>query len=292
MGGFVYTPDQQYYFQNQKLTMVGEDKFCLKWDDFQFSISQSFQEFREDLVDVTIFCGKKKVEAHRLVLCACSAVFKELILKNTATNPSILLFDVELVELYNLLDFMYKGEVSVSQDRLQKFLDLAEKLEVKGLYQQGRPESEKPKPVNRQLSPPIYQNVSTENKIISKVSEIKVCEPIVRVIEDDNDVNIVAVKHEKPTEDVVTLAAPDYPMMDDIQNYEYESYDSTSASEDQGYLFAHSSYSRDDKVNSFGDYPCILCGKSYKTAGSLKNHRSLYHRDEITKNKCPNYTII
>ena len=41
--------------------MGGDDKFCLRWNDFQFSISQSFQEFREDLVDVTIFCGKKKV---------------------------------------------------------------------------------------------------------------------------------------------------------------------------------------------------------------------------------------
>ena len=40
----------------------GDEKFCLKWNDFQQSISQSFQDFREDLTDVTIFCGKKKVE--------------------------------------------------------------------------------------------------------------------------------------------------------------------------------------------------------------------------------------
>merc|ERR1712179_138009 len=153
----LFTPRPSSLSMQNKLFRMsggdGDEKFCLRWNDFQQSISQSFQDFREDLTDVTIFCGKKKVEAHRLVLCACSSVFKDVILKNSTPSPSILLFDVELVELYILLDFMYKGEVSVSQDRLQKFLDLAEKLEVKGLYQQGRgrPESERTK-VNHRLS--------------------------------------------------------------------------------------------------------------------------------------------
>merc|ERR1712179_399126 len=246
------------YLQNKLFRMSGGDgdeKFCLRWNDFQQSISQSFQDFREDLTDVTIFCGKKKVEAHRLVLCACSSVFKDVILKNSAPNPSILLFGVELVELYNLLDFMYKGEVSVSQDRLQKFLDLAEKLEVKGLYQQGRgrgkPESERTK-VNHRLS-------STPQT-------------------------------KKIAEDVVTLAAPDY-VMDTIQNYDYESFG--DASEDpHGYMIPHHTSYRDDSITNYGEYPCIFCGKSYKTAGSLKNHRSLYHRDEITKNRNPSYSIM
>jgi len=268
----------------------GDEKFCLKWNDFQQSISQSFQDFREDLTDVTIFCGKKKVEAHRLVLCACSSVFKDVLLKNSTLNPSIMLFDVELVELYNLLDFMYKGEVSVSQDRLQKFLDLAEKLEVKGLYQQGRnkPESERSKVNHR--STPSAQKIHSLNKTLIKEVE-KVTESEVRVLEEENDVNIVAVKHEKIAEDVVTLAAPDY-VMDNIQNYEYESFGDDAAEDPHGYMIHHHASYRDDSITNYGEYPCIFCGKSYKTAGSLKNHRSLYHRDEITKNKNPNYSIM
>ena len=38
------------------------------WNDFQQSISQTFQELRVDLVDLTIFSGKK-VDGHRLSLC-------------------------------------------------------------------------------------------------------------------------------------------------------------------------------------------------------------------------------
>lgn len=102
--------------------------------------------------------------------------------------------------------------------------------------------------------------------------------------------NIVAVKHEKIAEDVVTLAAPDY-VMDTIQNYDYESFG--DASEDpHGYMIPHHTSYRDDSITNYGEYPCIFCGKSYKTAGSLKNHRSLYHRDEITKNRNPSYSIM
>merc|ERR1711872_332868 len=218
---------------------------------------------------------------HRLVLCACSSVFREIILKSSTPNPSILLFDVELQELYNLLDFMYKGEVSVSQDRLQKFLDLAEKLEVKGLYQQGqsKTDSEKTK-INH--NPPAHNRDKEVSKTTTNDVE-KVKEPAMIAMEDDNDVNLVA-------EDVVTLVTPDY-AMDNIISYEYDNYDITS--EDQhGYTIPHHNNFRDESINSYGDYPCILCGKTYKTAGSLKNHRSLYHRDEITKNKISNYSII
>jgi hypothetical protein len=40
-----------------------------------------------------------------------------------------------LKDLEMMFDFMYKGEVNVEQDRLNTFLDLAERLQVRGLTQ-------------------------------------------------------------------------------------------------------------------------------------------------------------
>jgi hypothetical protein len=34
-----------------------------------------------------------------------------------------------------------------------------------------------------------------------------------------------------------------------------------------------------------GRFQCALCLKRYKTAGSLQNHRSIYHRNEIGKHQ-------
>jgi len=260
--------------------MVLEDNYCLKWNDYQESISQSVQLFRKDLVDVSIFCGNKKVEAHRLVLCACSAVLRDIILENSSQTPSIILFDVELTELCNLVDFMYKGEVSVSQSRLQKFLDLAQKLEVKGLYKQDEVEKntsshiksfesskststlkdveECPETISQKPKTQLKQNFTTEEIVDSSRSDTAI---------------IIKKEQELDSNEVLTVS-DDYVYSSSnlsFQEFDYNDYNS------------YNNYNGSDNILN-GDYPCVLCGKLYKTPGSLKNHRSLYHRDEITKN--------
>jgi len=48
-------------------------------------------------------------------------------------HPIVILKDVPYVDMRSLLDFMYRGEVSVDQDRLTAFLRVAESLRIKGL---------------------------------------------------------------------------------------------------------------------------------------------------------------
>lgn len=48
-------------------------------------------------------------------------------------HPIVILKDVPVVDMRSLLSFMYRGEVSVDQDRLTAFLKVAESLRIKGL---------------------------------------------------------------------------------------------------------------------------------------------------------------
>lgn len=48
-------------------------------------------------------------------------------------HPIVILKDVPYVDMRSLLDFMYRGEVSVDQERLTAFLRVAESLRIKGL---------------------------------------------------------------------------------------------------------------------------------------------------------------
>ena len=59
---------------------VTEDAFCLKWNDFHTSLTSSFAELREesDLLDATVVCEGTPMRAHKLVLSACSGVFRQL----------------------------------------------------------------------------------------------------------------------------------------------------------------------------------------------------------------------
>ena len=50
----------------------------------------------------------------------------------TSSGPVLVLLDTDKRDLECLLDFMYRGEALVSQERLQSFLNLAEKLQVDG----------------------------------------------------------------------------------------------------------------------------------------------------------------
>ena len=56
-------------------------KFCLKWDAFQSSVTSAFDLLRQDeeLVDVTLCCEGHRVRAHRMMLSACSPFFRELL---------------------------------------------------------------------------------------------------------------------------------------------------------------------------------------------------------------------
>lgn len=85
-------------------------------------------------VDVTLACDGHQVHCHRLVLAACSSYFESLLNENPCKHPIIILpKDVKLWEIQALVDFMYKGQVNVSQAGLPQLLKCAETLQIRGL---------------------------------------------------------------------------------------------------------------------------------------------------------------
>jgi hypothetical protein len=87
----------------------------------------------EAFVDVTLAVEGLLLRAHKLVLSACSPYFQTVFASHPAKHPIIILKDVRYSDLRALLDFMYKGEVAIDQDRLPGFLRLAESLKIRGL---------------------------------------------------------------------------------------------------------------------------------------------------------------
>lgn len=68
-----------------------------------------------------------------MVLSACSPYFNALFVNHSEKHPIVILKDVPFADMKSLLDFMYRGEVSVDQERLTAFLRVAESLRIKGL---------------------------------------------------------------------------------------------------------------------------------------------------------------
>ena len=61
------------------------DQFCLKWNNYQLSLTSAFKHLleEEDFVDVTLSAEGKSLKAHKVVLSACSTYFRSEPLANT-----------------------------------------------------------------------------------------------------------------------------------------------------------------------------------------------------------------
>ncbi|KAK7789941.1 hypothetical protein R5R35_008844 [Gryllus longicercus] len=110
-------------------------QFCLRWNNHQPNFISVFTNLllSESLVDVTLAAEGKHLQAHRVVLSACSSYFQSLFTINPCQHPIVILKDVKYNDLKIMVDFMYYGEVNVSQEQLPAILKTAEMLKIKGL---------------------------------------------------------------------------------------------------------------------------------------------------------------
>ncbi|KAF0298651.1 Broad-complex core protein isoform 6 [Amphibalanus amphitrite] len=110
-------------------------KFCLKWDGFQSSVTSLFDNLRqvEELVDITLCCEGHQVRAHRMMLSVCSPYFRDLLKNNPCQQMVFFLKDTTAADLNAVIEFIYKGSVNVSQSQLASFIKTAEMLQIRGL---------------------------------------------------------------------------------------------------------------------------------------------------------------
>ncbi|XP_019761308.1 modifier of mdg4 isoform X6 [Dendroctonus ponderosae] len=159
---------------------MASEQFSLCWDNFHKNMSSGMNALleHEDLVDVTLAVEGRLLKAHKMVLSVCSPYFKELFKSNPCQHPIVFMKDVSYVAMSDLLQFMYQGEVQVSQDNLTTFIKTAEALQIKGLTGDGNGSTdaeteslpEKPatrhteesyKPMSRPKKQPLTPSVTT-----------------------------------------------------------------------------------------------------------------------------------
>ena len=131
---------------------TSDQRFSLRWNNYQSHLVTAFESLLEekDFVDVTLGVEGRKLPAHKMLLSACSPYFRDLLKVNhthffrqldatfhsqgnPCQHPIIVLRDIKYDDLFSLLQFMYNGEVNVTQDLLNSFLKSAESLKIRGL---------------------------------------------------------------------------------------------------------------------------------------------------------------
>ncbi|XP_025419203.1 zinc finger and BTB domain-containing protein 18-like isoform X2 [Sipha flava] len=112
-----------------------QQQFCLRWNNHQNTLISVFDSLLESgsLVDCALAAEGQYMNAHKVVLSACSPYFAMLLNQHFDKYPVLILKDVTYQELRSMMDYMYRGEVNITQEQLGSFLKAAESLQIKGL---------------------------------------------------------------------------------------------------------------------------------------------------------------
>ncbi|XP_011298770.1 transcription factor GAGA [Fopius arisanus] len=109
--------------------------YSLSWGEFGNSLTSAVQLLRGhgDLVDVTLAAGGRSFPAHKIVLSAASPFLLDLLKSTPCQHPVVMLAGISSDDLESLLEFVYRGEVSVEPSQLPSLLQAAHCLSIHGL---------------------------------------------------------------------------------------------------------------------------------------------------------------
>jgi len=283
---------------------MGSEKFCLRWNDFESNISSSFSELREekDFFDVTLSCDDEQIQAHKLIISACSPFFRNVLRRNPHQNPLLYLKGVRFTDLQAILNFMYHGEVNVAQEDLNSFLAVAEDLKVKGLTQNQdiSNENSRKNVCDKSLMKPSLPR-SPERVLLTKQS--RPSPPSQGFSKQIGEIPEVSIKSEPKEPSVsypISHPPPPPPSIptaaiahdenslatyhDDTAYEEYEQYGEDQQYEENSTSMVHVNTQDPGKGHdrsillkyiqreSSGHFQCTLCGKTNAQKNNIMNH--------------------
>ena len=212
------------------------EKFCLRWNDFERNISKSFKELRDDkdFFDVTLACDEEQIKAHKIILASCSPFFRNVLRRNPHEQPLLYLKGVKYADLVSVLNFMYHGEVNIAQEDLNAFLAVAEDLCVKGLTQnQTQSEINKNASVNASLPSSSFKNEANNFKHYKPVATSNVVKP---TLDNANEVPIKSEPKEVSNQSYSNTQMPsDSPIMQSSDIYPREDHRLTAYQEEPSF---------------------------------------------------------
>ncbi|XP_023331615.1 transcription factor GAGA isoform X6 [Eurytemora carolleeae] len=290
---------------------MATEKFCLKWNDFESNISVAFRDLRDEkeFFDITLACEDNQIQAHKVILSACSPFFRNMLKVNPHQHPLIYLRGMKFADLESVLNFMYYGEVNVAQDELNSFLAVAEDLRVKGLTQNKNGESvPDPKPrtppvkthiPDRDPPPPAKRPRPTPQAALPPPSN-----------PDDDIQEVVPVKSE-PKDSVPILPSPSgYHSQALVQQDEYdERYDEYDQDGYDDQYLGEGLHQDTEKGSEEGNgeerkgcpdrklllnylqrtnvgFSCTICGKQNSQRGNSMNHVESVHFPNLFEYEC------
>ena len=115
---------------------MAHEKYNLTWHTYTDHLKEMMRDLMENnsFADVSLICEDMKIiKAHKNILSTCSPIFKGILEADSSSYCNIYLRGVNHSEINSILQFVYLGEASFHETRVNEFLSLAKSLEIKEL---------------------------------------------------------------------------------------------------------------------------------------------------------------
>ena len=242
------------------------EKYNLSWVTFTEHLQLMFKDLYDEgkHCDVTLVCDDQtQFKAHKIVLRACSPVFKNIIDNNPSQHPLIYLRGIQSYEIESILQFMYLGEGRFYYERMGEFNKVAKELEVKE--------------ISNGLMNPNVEEVVTEETVMDdeekenepkQTSEMQLEEEYVKeeTVDDDDDDAKISCKVDEPNQ------------ISDHTQSEHEGIKSSECPECEAVYTRKDSLIRHYRSIHEGiKYPCNQCDSQFTQQRHLQTHIQSIH---------------
>ena len=230
-----------------------QEKYSLTWHTYSDHLKSMMKELmmNEDYSDVTLVTeDKKHMKANINVLSACSPVFKDILKKENNSSKIMYFRGIQSSEIESIIQFIYLGEATFYQERMDEFLAVAKSLEIKELCAakfQTKSETE------GEPSPTVPETFMEETK-----SET----------ENEPTPTEEETKSEPEDEPSPTVPEPETFMEDVIEETIIPNGRTKQAPQQR---------KGNVKVHTNGKYECEQCHKTYSARSNLYAHKKSFH---------------
>jgi len=239
-------------------------QLILQHNDFSNQYSGGFQELREakELLDVTLACEDDTIDVHKVVISASSPFFRKVLSKTKQSHPFIYLKGVKFTDLGTIIDFIYNGEATIGAGDVDRFLEAAQELQIKGLASDEEETNYKTNETVEEDMDETTEKISDAKNVIEKKIKAK-------------EKQIVQIKKELEDGEVKSTELSDTVEMSDIKI----DLDETQLKELRALIRENMEQCQNDEDVKM--WKCKICAKESKKRDKMADHVES-HLDKFT----------
>ena len=246
---------------------MNEEVISFSVSDYNQSLPNTTKELfnSDDFSDVTLATADdKQISAHKLILSSFSPFFKNIILKNPHDKPLIYLKDIQHSELILVIQLIYMGQCDVRNDHLERFLAIANDLEILGIMDVHR-EFQTEEGITEETNEMENTSIENENKQTVEIQYFH--DEMVLKSSDGEQINT------KETNNTTFKQVPNSSVeKGDTNIAPYEYFHEIETSQER--IARNIQFAKSQTI-------CHKCDKNFKFVGNLINHINTEHGEKM-----------